>query len=65
MPTVDLIISYAVKFGRSLFGSLTLLVIVLTKLFSVESVSVICDRLGKKIQYKKSAFKFSMKVTKS
>jgi ubiquinone/menaquinone biosynthesis C-methylase UbiE len=68
MPTVDLINSYAVKFGNvevAYFGSLTWLFPILTRFLSDESVSVISDRFDKKFNVKKSAFKFTMKATKS
>lgn len=68
MPTVDLINSYAVKFGNSdvaYFGSLTWLFPILTKFFSDESIEAISNRFDTIISVKKSAFKFTMKVTKS
>lgn len=68
MPTVDLINSYAVKFGNAdvaYFGSLTWLFPILTKFFSDESILAISNRFDKMINVKKSAFKFTMKVTKS
>jgi len=68
MPTVDLINNYATKFGNmevAYFGSLTWLFPILTKFFSDESVSVISERFDKKFNVKKSAFKFTMKASKS
>ena len=67
MPTLDLIDSYAVKFGNAevaYFGSLTWLFPVLTKFLSDESIRVISDRFDKKFNVKKSAFKFTIKVIK-
>jgi ubiquinone/menaquinone biosynthesis C-methylase UbiE len=67
MPTVDLINSYAVKFGNmdvAYFGSLTWLFPILTKFFSDESIEAISNRFDTIISVKKSAFKFTMKVTK-
>ena len=68
MPTVGLINSYAVKFGKAdvaYFGSLTWLFPILTKFLSDESIRVISDRFDKKFNVKKSAFKFTMKAIKS
>lgn len=68
MPTVDLIDGYALKFGNAdvaYFGSLTWLFPILTKFLGDESIKVISNRFDKKINVKKSAFKFTMKVIKS
>ena len=59
MPTVGLINSYAVKFGKAdvaYFGSLTWLFPILTKFLSDESIRVISDRFDKKFNVKKSGF---------
>jgi len=67
MPTVDLIDSYALKFGSvevDYFGSITWLFPILTKFLSDNSVRVISNKVDKKLNVKKSAFKFTMKATK-
>ena len=67
MPTVDLIDSYALKFGNvkvAYFGALTWSFPILAKFLSDESIRVISNRFDKKLNVKKSAFKFTMKAIK-
>ena len=67
MPTVGLIDSYALKFGSvevAYFGSITWLFPILTKFLSDNSVREVSNNVDKRLNIKKSAFKFTMKATK-
>ena len=64
----DLISSYINKFGHAdvaYFGSITYLFPLLNKFMSVESITALSNIFDKKLNIKKSAFKFTMKVLKS
>lgn len=67
MPNTDLISSYISQFGHAdvaYFGSITYLFPFLRKFKSEESIANLSNSLDKKLNIKKSAFKFTMKVTK-
>ncbi len=68
MPTVDLIEDYGERFGAldvNYFGSITWLFPLLKMFLGVENLLAFSDIIDKKFNIKKSAFKFTMKVTKS
>ena len=67
MPNTDLISSYIGKFGHAnvvYFGSITYLFPLLNKFMSDESITALSNSFDKKLNIKKSAFKFTMKVLK-
>lgn len=67
MPNIDLISKYIAKFGKgevAYFGSITYLFPLLRKFKTEESITSLSNSIDKKLNIKKSAFKFTMKVTK-
>lgn len=68
MPTVDLIEEYGRRFGAvevTYFGSITWLFPILKRFLSKDRLDAFSDSIDKKFNIKKSAFKFTMKATKS
>jgi hypothetical protein len=68
MPTVDLIEEYGTRFGSldvDYFGSITWLFPLLRRILSTDKLIAFSDNIDKIFNIKKSAFKFTMKVTKS